>query len=553
MTNMLIAANLLLFVAMVVTTGFQSLTSPTSDTLLDWGANFRPLTMGGEYWRLLTSVFLHIGFTHLAMNMAGLFVVGQMAENLYGRTKFLVIYLLAGVGGSLYSAAFNPEIVSAGASGAIFGMFGCWLAFFLAYRNRLAENYVKANIKVIGFILVYNLGAGMLIPGLDTAAHIGGFLTGLISGLLLVPGTPGESHWRVRDVVSSLVMCGLLLGVTVGLNQYIFHHSVSGMGMDELKPLGRGMALLRQDRSKEARAEFDKVIAANPKNAYAYVLRSQALYQEKRYQEALIDANSAIEVNPKLPDGYIWQAHALRDLERYPEALSAVNRALSLNPESSDAHLARSLIYDRAGDSAKALQDSESAIRLAPNQVAPYVNRGYARISLGLIDDARKDFDTALNMSRDKPQAMWGKIMCEFLKDDFEKCAISSVFLAQKLDYKPEPAPYAVILGALSYKANNHTQQYLDLLHTAMIKKPKNEWPSAVFRYLAGQLSAKQLLSEAKDNDQLTEAQAYIGLDLLVQKKTKEAIPYLKWVKEHGNEAFNEYDLAVQELSKLSK
>lgn len=201
-TPAIIGMNFLVFFAMVATTGGEAFLHPTGKTLVDWGANYGPLTfMNGEYWRVLTNVFVHIGIVHICMNMYVLWDVGSVLERLYGSGKFVLIYLLAGIGGSLVSLFFNPTIVSAGASGAVFGAFGALLAIFKGRQQMFDRNFLQSAMRAVGFLLVFNLIWGFSQRGIDNAAHIGGFVTGVVVGFALLPGQPGDKRWSLQNVV----------------------------------------------------------------------------------------------------------------------------------------------------------------------------------------------------------------------------------------------------------------------------------------------------------------------------------------------------------------
>ena len=128
-----LAVNVLVFVIMAAS-GVSPM-EPTVDGLIHWGANFGPLTTGGQWWRLLTSMFVHIRLFHIGMNMFVLWDIGRFMERLLGRGGFLVMYLFAGLAGSLASLAWNPFVVSAGASGAIFGLYGGLFAYLARFRH----------------------------------------------------------------------------------------------------------------------------------------------------------------------------------------------------------------------------------------------------------------------------------------------------------------------------------------------------------------------------------------------------------------------------------
>ena len=178
-TPILIYANLAIYLIMVFAgLGFISF---KGQDLLNWGANYRPLTTNGEWWRLLTNTFLHGGLMHLLANMCGLLFVGIFLEPLFGRIKYLFAYLLTGILASCASIWWYDATVSVGASGAIFGLYGIFLALLLT--KVFTPEFVKSFLVSILIFVGYNLLMG-LTGGIDNAAHIGGLLNGFIIGLL---------------------------------------------------------------------------------------------------------------------------------------------------------------------------------------------------------------------------------------------------------------------------------------------------------------------------------------------------------------------------------
>src|SRR5690625_2872345 len=137
--------------------------------LINMGAKYNPAMIEGEWWRAFTSMFLHIGFLHLFMNMLALYFLGVLLERIYGTKRIIVIYILSGIGGSLTSFALSISI-SAGASGALFGLFGALLFFGVDYINLFFQTMGKNVI----FILIFNLVIGIVIPNIDMGAHLGG-------------------------------------------------------------------------------------------------------------------------------------------------------------------------------------------------------------------------------------------------------------------------------------------------------------------------------------------------------------------------------------------
>jgi rhomboid protease GluP len=182
-TWVLVALNVALFLAQIAT-GVGALTPEVHD-LIKWGANYGPLTTGGQPWRLFTSMFLHIGLIHVAMNMIVLAQSGPLLERLFGQAGFAAVYLVAGLGGSLVSVSVNPGVCSAGASGAIFGLYGALFAFLLRNRGIVPKPILQKLIQSGAFFVVINVGYGMSKSGIDQGAHFGGLVFGFLAGLVL--------------------------------------------------------------------------------------------------------------------------------------------------------------------------------------------------------------------------------------------------------------------------------------------------------------------------------------------------------------------------------
>ncbi|MBB6284863.1 rhomboid protease GluP [Geobacillus subterraneus] len=183
--------------------------STDPSVLIHYGAKFNPLIEMGEWWRFLTPMFLHIGFLHLLTNTFALYYLGWTVERLYGSLRFLLIYTTAGFFGTLASFLFTPSI-SAGASGAIFGLFGALLYFGTVYRHLF---FRTMGMNVISLIVV-NLLFGLLVPGIDNAGHIGGLIGGFLAAGAV--HLPKRVAWRRQ--MKALVAAALLAaaGLWVG-------------------------------------------------------------------------------------------------------------------------------------------------------------------------------------------------------------------------------------------------------------------------------------------------------------------------------------------------
>lgn len=179
-TPILININLLVFIVMIIA-GFGFVSFKGED-LLNWGANYRPATTDGQWWRLLTNTFMHGGLMHILANMYGLLFVGIFLEPLLGKTKYLFIYLTTGILASVASIWWYDATVSVGASGAIFGLYGFFLATLLlkVFPPDFGKAFLTSTLVFVGFNLLMGFTGGI-----DNAAHIGGLVSGFIIGLVM--------------------------------------------------------------------------------------------------------------------------------------------------------------------------------------------------------------------------------------------------------------------------------------------------------------------------------------------------------------------------------
>ena len=204
-TPIILNLNILVFVVMILT-GVDIMV-PDTDSLIAWGANFRPITLAGEWWRLLTSCFLHIGIIHLLMNLYALMYIGIQLEPHLGKTRFLAAYLLTGIAGSANSLYWHELTVSAGASGAIFGMYGVFLAMLTT--NLIEKSARQAMLTSIAIFVGYNLVNGVR-GGIDNAAHIGGLISGIVIGYSFYPGLIKPDKEKLKYITLAIITLAVL-------------------------------------------------------------------------------------------------------------------------------------------------------------------------------------------------------------------------------------------------------------------------------------------------------------------------------------------------------
>jgi rhomboid protease GluP len=218
-TYTLVAINIAVFLFMVV--DGVSATAPTSIELVRWGANYGgAVLVYGQWWRLLTATFVHVGIIHLATNMWCLWNLGLLGEPLLGPLGLLCTYLLTGIAGNLLSVGVHPEVVGAGASGAVFGLAGVLILLLGSPVLPVPKAEVQRLRKSVIYFAVLNFVIGgstwffRTSIQIDNMAHLGGFLSGLALGLFLVPrvGSRRATYIRRQWIAYGGMLLAILLG-----------------------------------------------------------------------------------------------------------------------------------------------------------------------------------------------------------------------------------------------------------------------------------------------------------------------------------------------------
>ncbi len=193
MTYLLIVINILVFLSSIV----------YGDFTLGYANNYVQIFTYNEYYRLITSMFLHGSIIHIGFNMYALYILGPVVERYYGKSKFLLIYFVSGILGNLFSCLFASETTfSLGASGAIFGLLGS-IAYFTYYYRATIQGLLKSQI--IPTIAV-NLLIGFMLPGIDVSAHIGGLVGGLLISMGIGIGDKGRNQDRINGIVILILL-----------------------------------------------------------------------------------------------------------------------------------------------------------------------------------------------------------------------------------------------------------------------------------------------------------------------------------------------------------
>jgi membrane associated rhomboid family serine protease/Flp pilus assembly protein TadD len=385
-TIALLVINIGIFVAMVA--AGVSWISPQTDQVLRWGADYGPYTLSGQYWRLVTSMFLHFGIIHILGNMWCLWSLGQLAERLLGSITLLGLYLLTGIGASLLSLSWDPMRVSAGASGAIFGIAGALISVLYFGKLGLQPEGVR---KLLGYVVRFaflNLLFG-LQGHIDNMAHLGGLVTGLLMGFFIARTfnlSPQERSARQRMIMAlTAVILGLLFVPVAWAKQFAVE-------------LEQGQAALDHNDMNTAIPHLQKYVAARPRDVRGHILLGAALQQAQRFDETIEEYERGLALDPNNPDLQVnlagvyayqkktdkalelfkkgmpraepdalasyWYASTLKDVGRLTEAESNARRSIELDPKYADAHELLAEILTSEGKENEAATEIERANQL---------------------------------------------------------------------------------------------------------------------------------------------------------------------------------------------
>ncbi|HEY4155221.1 MAG TPA: rhomboid family intramembrane serine protease [Puia sp.] len=260
-TPVILWLNILVFILMVIS-GVDFL-HPNTQSLLQWGANFRPYTMQGQSWRLFTNFFLHIGILHLLFNMYALLYIGILLEPRLGSWRFGMAYIVTGLMASMTSLYWHPFTVSAGASGAIFGMYGVFLAMLAT--NLIEKSLRKPLLTSIAIFVGYNLLSGMK-GGIDNAAHLGGLISGIVIGYSFYPGLS-----KTQDKKLNYGLPALLIVALFGFSSWEYRKIPNDIVRYDEK--------MKSFFSMESQAlEVFKMPASTPKEQFMSEIKNRGLY-----------------------------------------------------------------------------------------------------------------------------------------------------------------------------------------------------------------------------------------------------------------------------------
>ena len=324
--------------------------------LLYFGAKVNELVAQGEYWRLFTAMFLHIGILHLFFNSYALYLYGPIVERLFGKIKFIILYIVSGLIGSLLSYLFSPN-PSAGASGAIFGLMGS-LLYFRREERGLFQRIFGPGLMMIIFI---NLVYGFIQPGIDNWGHIGGLLGGFITANGLGLYRRRNKQYGKKILIWLLIILIFALGLVFGEIKY------------------SKAIYLNQAYNAAQRGDLDA--------AKSHIGNLSKRDRNNPEAKRIIEAVYIEDINSKLRQG---QLH---------DALESINTLIGYYPKDANYYYYRGQIYETLEDYEKALDDYVYAAETTKNVAEIWFRAGRAAYNCGNVVDAKKYMEEALKIN----------------------------------------------------------------------------------------------------------------------------------------------------------
>ncbi|QQZ10860.1 rhomboid family intramembrane serine protease [Heyndrickxia vini] len=307
-TYVFLAIQIAMFILLEMTGG-----SNNQENLIRYGAKFNPLILEGEWWRFITPIFLHIGFLHILMNSLALFYLGPTVEKIFGRIRFVWIYLFSGFAGVLASFLFSSHL-SAGASGAIFGCFGA-LLYIGAANPKLFFRTMGMNVIIV---IIINLVFGFSVSGIDNYGHLGGLVGGFLAAAVV--HFPKQHRWFTQ--IGAFLLTAIVTG------------SLLFMGFNNESPEvihGLAQQKLNDENYEEAYKLFNQLVEKGKGDAVTYFQLSYTEIQLQKLEKAKEHLQKTIELDPKFHQAYYNLALLYANEGDLTKAKELVQKALKLS------------------------------------------------------------------------------------------------------------------------------------------------------------------------------------------------------------------------------
>ncbi|HEX4786453.1 MAG TPA: rhomboid family intramembrane serine protease [Candidatus Sulfotelmatobacter sp.] len=376
-TNVLLIANVMVFIAMVIASG-PSLDF-TGQVMVHFGANFGPFTLSGQWWRLLTYMFLHGGLMHIAFNMWCLWDLGALCESLYGRWTYAAIYFVTGIAAGLTSVGWNPGVLSVGASGAIFGLAGALIASFYLGEFSVPRVAIQGTLRSLLFFVGFNVFFGSVVSGIDNACHAGGLISGLIVGALIARLAPQPDR-PMRRVGVLLFMVLIIGGSALGVHRWRGSGIHFGSMAETQKNLDRAIG------------ELQKKVQKNPSDASAHYALAHAYFARGESSDGTSELKRVVDLQPQNTEARLELGAAYLNRGQPKDAQDEFVKVVEEEPNNSAAHAALGVAFAEQNDHEAAITQYKTALRLEPQVPGVNYRMGVSQSELKQYDDAIASF-----------------------------------------------------------------------------------------------------------------------------------------------------------------
>jgi membrane associated rhomboid family serine protease/Tfp pilus assembly protein PilF len=376
-TRAIIAVNVLVYVAMGLSG--VSWMDPSVVQAIRWGADFGPLTLSGQWWRLFTSMFVHFGFFHIALNMWCLRNLAVALEPMMGRLAFSITYLFCGLAASAVSTAWNPWRASAGASGAIFGIAGAFVSYLVLKKAAIPASLVRQNLRSLAVFILLNLSIGAASGHIDNSAHLGGLAAGFVLGALLprfarrtnpfsglgegTPAMPADETLSNASRTMKIIWIGVgcAIALIAGLQQ------VRARNLPSVQ-YGRALSRALAGRMDEAVTEMRTAVQMQSDNVLAQALLGDWLLEQNNPGAAISPLEHALQLEPDATAIEHNLALAYLGAGKPTQAMNEISQAATRDKEQQwKQHYIQGIAADELGDTQAALQNLRATIQLNPN------------------------------------------------------------------------------------------------------------------------------------------------------------------------------------------
>jgi membrane associated rhomboid family serine protease/cytochrome c-type biogenesis protein CcmH/NrfG len=397
LTKFLFGANLAVFVAMVAAS--RSIEAFPGEILGHFGANYGPYTLSGDWWRLLTYMFVHADIWHIGFNMWCLWSLGSLCESLYGSWTFGAVYLISGVAGGLASVAWHPTIPSVGASGAIFGLAGALIASLYLGEFSIPSYVIQANLKSLLFFVGFNVLFGISPIGdmfgvhVDNACHIGGLVSGLILGALIARLAPQENALIQRAVVLAVVALALVGGV-LGVQRW------RGAPFQ----LGRTLNSLQYAGPDNAIAQLRELVKQQPNSVAAHLALGQLYFNQSNFSQAEAELKEVLRLQPQNHSAQVDLGLTYLNEKQPENAKSIFTQALARDANDAEAHYGIGLALADEEKYQDAINEFKTAIAHGMQEAGVYFEIGHSYAKLNMYDEAIAAYGKEKEMNGDDPE-----------------------------------------------------------------------------------------------------------------------------------------------------